>query len=119
MKIEISKELKSSLELQQKKTRDSSECDRIKAVLLRGEQLSIEKISQVLRIDTSTVSRHLRDFISIKKLKSKNAGSKSFLNAAQTKYLISHLTDVSYFHVHQICTYIKKICCNLLGCRAK
>ena len=45
MKIEISKELKSSLELQQKKTHDSSECDRTKAVLLRGEQWSIEKIS--------------------------------------------------------------------------
>jgi len=31
------------------------------------------------------------------------------LNATQTEQLIEHLTDNTYYHTHQICTYIEKI----------
>jgi len=107
MKIELTPELKSALELRHSKVRDGYERDRIKAVLLHAKGWTIVMIAQALLVHESTVSRHLNDFISEQKLIPENGGSASHLNSEQTKQLIEHLSDVTYFHTHQICSYIK------------
>tara|TARA_B110000881_G_C18492777_1_gene472713 strand:+ start:17 stop:1090 length:1074 start_codon:yes stop_codon:yes gene_type:complete len=107
MKINITLELKAALELRHSKVHDGRERDRIKAVLLRSENWTMVKIALALRIDESTVNRHLNDFLKNQKLNPENGGSQSHLNAIQTEQLINHLTDVTYFHTHQICTYIE------------
>ena len=106
MKINITPELKAALELRHSKVRDGR--DRIKAVLLRSEGWKVIMIAQALRIDESTITRHLKDFVNNQKLNPENGGSQSYLNTAQTVQLITHLTDVTYFHTYQICTYIEK-----------
>jgi len=105
--MNITPELKVALELRHSKVHDGRERDRIKAVLLRSEGWAIGKIAQALRIDESTITRHLKEFVNNQKLNPENGGSKSYLNTMQTEQLIAHLTDITYFHAHQICTYIE------------
>ena len=106
-KIKLSVALKSALELRHSKVSDGNERDRIKAVLLRSENWKISMIAQALRIHESTITRHINDFLIQQKLTSDNGGSDSFLNAEQTDLLISHLDENTYFHVYQICQYVK------------
>lgn len=107
MKIELTPEFKSALELRHSKVRDGYERDRIKAVLLHAKGWTIIMIAQALLVHESTISRHLNEFIDEQKLTPENGGSSSHLNREQTKQLIEHLSDVTYFHTHQICSYIK------------
>ena len=106
MKINITPELKAALELRHNKVRDGR--DRIKAVLLRSEGWKVIMIAQALRINESTITRHLKDFVNNQMLNPENGGSQSYLNTAQTVQIITHLTDVTYFHTYQICIYIEK-----------
>lgn len=108
MKINITPELKAALELRHSKVHDGRERDRIKAILLRSEGWMMVKIAQALRIDESTITRHLKDFVNKQKLNPENGGSQSYLNTAQTEQLIEHLTEITYYHTHQICAYIEK-----------
>ena len=59
MNINITLELKSALELRHSKVRYGRDRDRIKAVLLRSEGWTIVMIAQALRINQSTITRHL------------------------------------------------------------
>lgn len=58
-------------------------------------------------VHESTISRYLNDFIDEQKLAAENGGSSSRLNNEETKLLIEHLSDITYFHTYQICSYIK------------
>jgi transposase len=107
MNIKLTSELKSALELRHSKVRDGYERDRIKAVLLRAKGWTIVMIAQALLVHEATISRHIKDFIEDQKLIPENGGSLSHLNKEQTKQLIEHLSDITYFHTHQICSYIK------------
>jgi transposase len=107
MNIILTPELKSALELRHSKVRDGYERDRIKAVLLHAKGWTIVMIAQALLVHESTISRHIKDFIDEQKLTPENGGSSSHLNNEQTKQLIEHLSDITYFHTHQICSYIK------------
>jgi len=107
MNIKLTPELKSALELRHSKVRDGYERDRIKAVLLNAKGWTIVMIAQALLVHESTISRHIKDFIDEQKLIPENGGSFSHLNNEQTKQLIEHLSDITYFHTHQICSYIK------------
>jgi transposase len=107
MNIKLTPELKSALELRHSKVRDGYERDRIKAVLLHAKGWTTVMIAQALLVHESTISRHLHDFIDEQKLTLGNGGSLSHLDSEQTKQLIEHLSDVTYFHTHQICSYIK------------
>ncbi len=60
-------------------TRDSRIYDRIKAVLLASEGWTAQVIAQILRINESTVSHHLKKHFSQEKLSSENGGSESRL----------------------------------------
>lgn len=86
---------------------DGYERDRIKAILLYSKGWTIVMIAQALLVHESTISRHIKDFIEEKKLTPDNGGSLSHLNDEQTKQLIEHLSAITYFHTHQICTYIQ------------
>ncbi|MGL4826408.1 MAG: helix-turn-helix domain-containing protein, partial [Vibrionaceae bacterium] len=102
MKIIITPEQKQQLEVMHDTTRDGRVRDRIKAVLLASEGWSQSMISQALRIHEATVARHISDYVLCEKLKPENGGSQSKLSAKQTAQLIAHLTQKTYFHVHQI-----------------
>lgn len=106
--IELTKEEKSTLESQHKKSRDKRESDRIKAVLLCDEGWPSNMISQALRKSESSITRHLNDYIQEKKLKPESGGSEGYLNEEDTQQLIQHLSDIPYSHTHQIVAYIHK-----------
>ena len=108
MNIKLTPELKAALELRHSKVRDKRECDRLKAILLRSEGWKINMIAQALRLHECTITRHIRDFLNEQKLQPKNGGSESLLSDEQKKQLIEHLTEVTYYHTHQICSYIKQ-----------
>ena len=108
MKIILTPQQKLQLEEMHDSTRDGRVRDRIKAVLLASEGWSQAMISQALRIHESTVARHLSDYVLFEKLKPENGGSQSKLSATQTIHLIEHVTDNTYFHTHQIVTYVKE-----------
>ena len=107
MNMNLTPEFKAALELRHSKVRDGYERDRIKAVLLHAKGWSIVMIARALLVHESTISRHLNDFIDEQKLTPENGGSLSHLNKEQTTQLIEHLSEVTYFHTHQIGSYIK------------
>lgn len=107
MKITLTPKQKQQLEEMHDSTRDGRVRDRIKALLLASEGWSQTMISQALRIHESTVARHLSDYVLSGKFKPENGGSQSRLSVTQTMQLIEHLTEKTYFHTHQIVTYVK------------
>ena len=106
-KITLTEKEKSELESRHKKSRDKRECDRIKAVLLRQEGWSTQRISQALRIHETSIVRHLEDFTRAEKLSCVSGGSEGYLTPEQTEQLIAHLSDMTYLHQHQITAYVK------------
>jgi transposase len=107
MNIKLTPELRIALELRHSKVRDGYKRDRIKAVLLHAKGWTIVMIAQALLVHESTTARHIKDFIAEHKLTPDNGGSFSHLDDEQTKQLIEHLSDITYFHTHQICSYIQ------------
>ena len=106
--IHLSTKKKKELEVRHKKTRDAREADRIKSVLLHDEGWSVEMIAQALRINESSIRRHLAEYATENKLTINSGGSQSFLDDKQTKELVEHLVDHTYHHNHQIVAYIKE-----------
>jgi transposase len=107
MQISLTYQEKSTLESRHKKCSDKRECDRIKAILLSDEGWSSAMISQALRKHQTSIIRHLNDYVSQQKVTSENGGSDSYLNEVQTEFIIKHLDEVTYFHMHDIREYIK------------
>lgn len=105
--IELTAKEKSHLELRHRKSSCSKECDRIKAVLLSSEGWSVLMISQALRLHTTTIDRHLRDYDS-GKLSPENGGSESKLTESQTEQLVAHLTEHTYDCAKAIIKYIEE-----------
>lgn len=108
MHISLTYQEKSALESRHKKSSDKRECDRIKAILLSDEGWSSIMISQALRKHQTSIIRHLNDYAEHQKTTSNNGGSDSYLDSIQTKLVIKHLSDITYFHMHDIREYIKE-----------
>lgn len=106
MKIKLTEEEKKALESQHKTERDGYIRDRIKAVLLRAENWSLDRIAQALRLHKDTIRRHLEEFEKEKKLAPANGGSVTKLNEKQTEELIAHLEANLYQKVSDICAYV-------------
>lgn len=106
--IHLTQEAKEELESRHKGSCDKRESDRIKSVLLCDEGWSLSMIAQALRKHEASIARYLNDYIEHDKLKSENGGSEGYLNEAQTKAVIQHLTEVTYLHQHEIVAFIKK-----------
>ncbi len=105
-KITLTDQQKIALESRHKTSRDSRECDRIKAVLLNSEGWSPSSIAQALRKSEETICHHLNDYLKKEKLRPENGGSNSRLNDEQTQQLIEHISEHTYAHTHQIVAYI-------------
>ena len=107
MQISLTYQEKLALESRHKKCSDKRECDRIKAILLSDEGWSSTMISQALRKHQTSIIRHLNEYESHQKTTSNNGGSDSSLDRTQTELVITHLSDTTYFHMHEIREYIK------------
>ena len=108
MKMILTNHQKQALKIQHDKTRDGRVRDRIKSVIHASNGWSAEEIADALLIHETTVRQHIKDYLHSKKLKPENGGSKSQLSTDQTQQLVEHLAQVTYFHTHQICSYIKQ-----------
>jgi transposase len=106
--ISLTPEQKTALEARHTKARDKRESERIKAVLLRSEGWPVAKIAQALRKSEASITRHIGDYTKRLKLKPAVGGSVNHLNTEQTQQLVSHLSDITYLHTHQIVVYIQK-----------
>lgn len=83
-------------------------CDRIKAVLAFDDGYSYTEIAKILLLDDETIRRHILDYFDKNKLAPENGGSESHLSEAQTAQLKSHLQEVTYLYVKDICAYVKR-----------
>lgn len=107
MKITITEDQKQKLEEQHRTERDSSICDRIKAVLLASEGWTQKQIAQALRIHETTVWGHINDYVLQEKLKPSSGGSSSKLNEEQTIEILSHLEQNTYPSTKEIIQYVQ------------
>ena len=89
-RIHLTEQEKADLESRHMHCLDRKEGDRIKAVLLRSEGWTVPMISQALRLNKSTIIRHLNDYQE-GKLNNGSGGSESALSESQTEALIAHL----------------------------
>ena len=94
------------LELRHKKCRDKRECDRIKAILMCSRGWSASSIAQALLLHESSIRRFVDEYLEEEKLNPQSGGSVSHLNQQQTDALVAHLSEITYVHTHQICTYV-------------
>jgi len=86
--------------------RDRRVADRIKAVLLRDEGMSVTEIARVLFLSDEAIRKHLADYESKAKLTTANGGSEPKLGEDQTKKLLVHLDEKIYVDVKDICDYV-------------
>ncbi len=96
MKIKLTEAEKLELECRHRGERDKHICDRIKAVLLRSESWSLDRIAQALRLHKDTVRRQLETYEEEARLSPRNGGSKGKLSDSQSAELIGHLEDELY-----------------------
>jgi transposase len=80
--------------------------DRIKAVLLRDEGMSITEIARVLFLSDEAIRKHICDFIRDEKLAPVNGGSEPKLTEEQTQKLLAHLDETIYVDAKDICDYV-------------
>jgi transposase len=106
MELNLTAKQKEQLELRHKVERDKYICDRIKAVLLRSESWSLDRISQALRLHKDSVRRHLVEYAEEEKLAPQNGGSPGKLNEKQTEELIAHVENNLYQKVADICVHV-------------
>ena len=108
--VRLTPDQKIDLEALHDANRDGRIRDRIKAVLLRSEGWSTKMIAQALRLHETSIVRHIDDYVKKEKLKPENGGSVSCLTAEQTSKMVSHITEHTYCHAHQISKYIWENC---------
>lgn len=96
------------LVLRHRRERDGRIRDRIKTVLAYDSGYSYSEIAQILLLDDETIRRHIEDFKSENKLSTANGGSDSKLSDKDSGKLASHLEDVTYLYVKDICQYVKQ-----------
>jgi transposase len=111
MKLQLSEEQKKDLELLHRYEGDGRVRDRIKAVLLKHEGWTNKAIAQALRIHEETVRQHLTGWASDEKLKPENGGSYSKLDENQSRMLETHLEEITYTKVIDICTHVETTLC--------
>lgn len=108
MERKLTQAERSQLKASHKKSRDTRERDRIKAVLAFDEGYSYSEIARILLLDDETIRRHIDDYFSKNKIIPESGGSQSYLNAEETKSLLSHLEGTIYLHAKDICAYVQK-----------
>ncbi|GHU18803.1 hypothetical protein FACS189472_07650 [Alphaproteobacteria bacterium] len=96
MKNFLTQEEELELKQRHRTEKDRRTADRIKAVLMSNTGWSYREISKVLLLDEETVSKHVDEYRSDKKLSIVVGGSESKLSAEQSSELIKHLESRTY-----------------------
>jgi transposase len=104
----LSCEIRSGLLVQHKKERDKRVADRIKAVLLRDDDWTLDATAEALFISHEAVRQHLLDYEASGKLKPENGGSTGFLNEVQTAELLTHLDAHLYVKASEIVAHVQE-----------
>lgn len=99
---------RAELKLRHRKEKDGRTRDRIKAVLMSNDGWSYREISKILLLDEETVSKHVEEYRSEKKLRIVAGGSESKLSEAQADELARHLESRIYLKAVEICAYVEK-----------
>lgn len=97
------------LKLKHRQEKNRRKADRIKAVLLANKGWNYRQIADALLLDEDTVSTHVNEYISEKKLEIESGGSESKLSSEQTEKLIVELESKIYLKVIEICGYVEEI----------
>jgi transposase len=87
--------------------RDGKIRDRIKAVLAYDDGYGYTEIAKILLLDDKTVSRHIDDYLQEKKLCLSSGGSDGKLTIEETRELCTHLKEVTYIYVRDVCEYVR------------
>ena len=96
------------LERLHRSKRDKRHCDRIKAILLYDQGYRYTEIARILLLDDETIRRHVKDYFEKHKLMPENGGRDAYLTERQSIELKSHLQEITYCYVKDICAYVKK-----------
>ncbi len=107
MGIKLTTKERERLIRRHRKERDKRTCDRIKAVLAHNDGYTCSEIARILLLDDETIRRHIDDYEREKKLATSNGGSVSKLSDNETQQLITHLQEVTYLYVKDICQYVR------------
>jgi transposase len=91
-----------------RRERDGRIKDRIKVVLLRDDGWSYASISEALFLSEEGLRQQLNDYLESERLNPENGGSDSFLNAEQSKSVITHLQANIYVKASDICGYVQQ-----------
>ncbi len=81
---------------------------RMNAVLLADSGWSYKEISAALLLDEETISRHVTEYKTFRKLDISSGGSSSKLDALQTLELITYLEENTQSKTSLICAYVKE-----------
>ena len=106
MKFFLSEEQKTQLYTLLKRTRNSRESDRIKAVLLADKGWTRREIAASQFLDEDTIGTHIREYQEFSKLTIDSGGSKSDLTEEQTNQLKKHLEQKTYVKTQEIRDYV-------------
>lgn len=107
MKRILTPKERENLRLRHRKERDKRICDRIKAVLAYDDGYTYSEIARILLLDDETIRRHVEDYLRESKLSTNNGGSEGKLNDSETQKLVTHLSEVTYLHVKEICQHVR------------
>lgn len=108
MEKKLTSKEREKLILRHRKERDKRVCDRIKAVLAYDDGYSYSEIAKILLLDDETIRRHIEDYLAKKKLSTNNGGSEGKLTDHESRELITHLSEITYLYVKDICQYVKQ-----------
>jgi transposase len=75
-------------------------------VLLSDSGWSYRQISEALFLDEETISKHVDEYVTQRKLSIQSGGSKSKLSDEQESALAEHLESKTYLKVVEICDYV-------------
>jgi transposase len=107
--LKLTVDQKNILESKLRKAREASERNRLCVILGHDEGLTIDELSQALRISRATVCNYLKDFFSEQKTKNNfRGGAEPKLTDIQSGELLRHLTETTYLKVKHICAYVKQ-----------
>jgi transposase len=107
MKNFLDQETREALRKEHRHEKDRRKADRMKVVLLSDKGWSYKQIGEALLIDEETVSKHMSEYNTDKKLTFKTGGSQGKLSDNQKEELIKHLEETTYSNVGEICQYIE------------
>ena len=108
MEQKLTTKEKQELKRLHKLERDGRIRDRIKAVLLYDKGYSYSEIAIILLLDDETIRRHVEEYFTQNKLKPENGGSTGYLSISESSTLKSHLQEITYLYVKDICKYVKQ-----------